>query len=130
MGRKSACDGGEELLPGEQPNDRCARKFQLAGDRRLVQSLALLIEPLRPLGILDRSWRPTVRLPLLASLVIPAFTRSVIISRSNSANTDSIPAIARPDGVVRSSASLSEIKPMPNSVSSLSVTTRWASDRP
>ncbi len=61
---------------------------------------------------------------------MPAFMRSRMTSRSNSAKTEGIPAIARPDGVMRSSASLIEMKPIPSSVSSLSGATRSVSDLP
>ena len=54
------------------------------------------------------------------------FTRSRKISRSNSANTASIPASALPLGVVRSSASQSDT----SAFSSWSVFTRSTSDRP
>ena len=43
--------------------------------------------------------------PSFRAWAMPARTRSRRISRSNSANTASMPVIARPDGVVRSSAS-------------------------
>ncbi len=43
---------------------------------------------------------------------MPAFTRSRRMSHSNSAKTASMPANARPLGVVRSSASLNETKPI------------------
>jgi hypothetical protein len=59
---------------------------------------------------------------------MPARIRSGRISCSNSANTESKPAIARPVGVVRSSASVSDTKPTPSEASSFSVTTRSTSE--
>lgn len=50
--------------------------------------------------------------------------RSLRISRSNSANTATMPAIARPVGVVRSKASVRDAKPTPSSWSSFSVNTQ------
>src|SRR5215467_914175 len=51
--------------------------------------------------------------PRLRASVMPALIRSRIKSRSNSANTARKPAKARPAGVVRSRASVSETKPTP-----------------
>ncbi len=73
--------------------------------------------------------RPCGR-PSRRACAIPAFTRSRKISRSNSANTANNPASARPVDVVRSKASVSEIKPTPSSVSSFNIVTRSASERP
>jgi hypothetical protein len=73
--------------------------------------------------------RPCGR-PSFRAWAIPARTRSRKISRSNSAKIASIPAMARPDGVVRSRASVSEIKPTPRSVNSPRVVIRSATDRP
>ena len=64
------------------------------------------------------------RVPLCRAWSSPARTRSRRISCSKAANTESMPAIARPVDVVRSSASLSETKPMLRSVSSWSVVTK------
>src|SRR5438034_1337759 len=50
------------------------------------------------------------RLPFCRAWASPARTRSRRISRSNSAKTASSPAIARPAGAVRSSASVSHTK--------------------
>ena len=61
---------------------------------------------------------------------MPALTRSRKMLRSNSAKTASIPARARPLGVVRSSASLSETKPTSSGASSCRVETRSTSERP
>jgi hypothetical protein len=61
---------------------------------------------------------------------MPARIRSRRISCSKAANTESNPAIARPVGVVRSSASVSDTKATPSSASSFQVTTRSMSDRP
>src|SRR5262245_34241408 len=59
---------------------------------------------LRPFHFLFRRRLRTPGLsPFGFCLRIPAFPRSRIISRSNSAKTESIPAIARPAAVVRSS---------------------------
>jgi transposase len=56
--------------------------------------------------------RPNL-LPFSRAWARPARVRSRSISRSNSAKMASRPAIARPAGVVRSSASVSETKPTP-----------------
>ena len=56
--------------------------------------------------------------PSFLAWSIPAFTRSRRISRSNSANTASIPASALPLGVVRSSASQSDTNPTSSAFSS------------
>src|SRR5215210_2114366 len=61
---------------------------------------------------------------------MPAFTRSRIMSRSNSANTDSSPIIARPAEVVKSRASVSETNAVPRSRSSASEAIRSGRDRP
>jgi hypothetical protein len=58
------------------------------------------------------SGRPRV-LPFCRAWAQPARTRSPRISRFNSANTARSPAIARPAGVVRSSAAVSDTKPTP-----------------
>ena len=58
------------------------------------------------------SGRPS-RLPFCRAWAKPARVRSPRISRSNAAKTASSPAIARPAGVVRSSASVSDTKPTP-----------------
>ncbi len=60
------------------------------------------------------------RVPLCRAWSNPARTRSRRMSCSNAANTESMPAIALPVDVVRSSASLSDTKPMLRSVSSWS----------
>ena len=60
----------------------------------------------------------------------PARVRSRRISLSNSANIARMPAIARPAGVVRSSASVSDTKPTPRCSSSWSVASRSVTDRP
>ena len=52
------------------------------------------------------------------------------MSRSKATNTASSPAIARPVGVFRSNASVTETKPTPGAVSSCNVDTRSATDRP
>ena len=57
--------------------------------------------------------RPAESLPFCRALANPARVRSRRISRSNSAKMFSSPAIARPAGVVRSSASVSDTKPTP-----------------
>ena len=54
--------------------------------------------------------RPS-RLPCDRACAKPARTRSRIMSLSNSAKTESSPAIARPAGVVRSNASVTETNP-------------------
>src|SRR5947209_403419 len=51
------------------------------------------------------------------------------MSRSNSAKTASMPARARPLGVVRSNSSPSEMKPTRSAVNSWSVATRSTSER-
>ena len=64
---------------------------------------------------------------------IPAFRGHLTkrnISRSNSANTASIPASALPLGVVRSSASDRDTNPTPSAFSSWSVFTKSTADRP
>ena len=68
--------------------------------------------------------------PSFLACAIPAFTRARKISRSNSANTASIPASARPLGVVRSSASHRDTNPTSSAFSSWSVFTKSTSDRP
>jgi hypothetical protein len=68
--------------------------------------------------------------PFSLASAMPARIRSRRISCSNSANTESNPAMARPVGVVRSNTSVSDTKPTPSSESSFSVTTRSTSDRP
>ena len=70
------------------------------------------------------------RLPFCRAWASPARVRSPRISRSNAANTASNPAIARPAGVVRSSASVSDTKPTPRCSSSWSVASRSVTDRP
>ena len=52
------------------------------------------------------------------------------MSRSKATNTASSPAIARPVGLFRSNASVTETKPTPGAVSSCNVDTRSATDRP
>jgi len=73
--------------------------------------------------------RPS-RFPFSRACAKPARVRSLRISRSNSAKIASRPAIARPAGVVRSSASLSDTKPTPRCSSSCSVASRSVTDRP
>ena len=70
------------------------------------------------------------RRPARWACTIPAFTRSRRISRSNSAKTANSPARARPVEVVRSKASVREMKPTLSSVNSFNVVTRSASERP
>src|SRR5208283_2975957 len=70
------------------------------------------------------------RFPFCRAWAKPARTRSRKISRSNSANTASNPAMARPAGVVRSNASVSETKPTPRCSSSCSVLSRSVTERP
>lgn len=70
------------------------------------------------------------RVPLCRAWSSPARTRSRRMSCSKAANTDSMPAIARRVDVVRSSASLSDTKPMLRSVSSWRVVTRSSRERP
>ena len=60
----------------------------------------------------------------------PGFHPLAPISRSNSAKIANNPAIARPTGVVKSKASLREIKPTPRSWSSWSVLMRSERERP
>jgi hypothetical protein len=60
----------------------------------------------------------------------PARVRSRRISFSNSANIASRRAIARPAGVVRSNASVSDTKPTPRCSSSWKVASRSVTDRP
>src|SRR5581483_12012275 len=64
------------------------------------------------------------RLPFWRAWARPARVRSPKISRSNSANIANRPAMARPAGVVRSSASVKETKPTPRCSSSCSVASR------
>ena len=71
--------------------------------------------------------RPS-RLPCDRACAKPA--RSRRMSLSNSAKTESSPAIARPAGVVRSRASVTETKTTSSAVSSCNVDTRSATDRP
>ena len=73
--------------------------------------------------------RPSL-LPFCRAWVKPARVRSPRISRSNAAKTASSPAIARPAGVVRSSASVSGTKPTPRCSSSWSVASRSVTERP
>jgi hypothetical protein len=73
--------------------------------------------------------RPS-RLPCDRACAKPARTRSLMMSLSNSAKTESRPAIARPAGVVRSNASVTETNPTPSAVRSCNVDTRSATDRP
>ena len=73
--------------------------------------------------------RPS-RLAVLPGMGQASPTRSRRISRSNSAKTASRPAMARPAGVVRSSASVSDTKPTPRCSSSWSVASRSVTDRP
>ena len=73
--------------------------------------------------------RPS-RFPFSRAWAKPARVRSRRISRSNSAKMASRPAIARPAGVVRSSASVSDTKPTPRCSSSWSVASRSVTDRP
>src|SRR5271169_789917 len=67
-------------------------------------------------------------LPFCRACAKPARTRSRRISLSNSANTASSAAIARPEGVVRSSASVSDTKPTPRWSSSWSVASSSGTD--
>jgi len=69
--------------------------------------------------------RPS-RFPFSRASASPARTRSQRIECSNSAKTESRPAIARPVDVVRSRASVSDTKVTPSSASSFNVTTRSA----
>jgi hypothetical protein len=68
--------------------------------------------------------------PLSRASARPARIRSRTISCSKGANTDRRPAMARPVGVVRSSASVSDTKATPGSARSFRVTTRSTSERP
>jgi hypothetical protein len=73
--------------------------------------------------------RPS-RFPFSRACAKPALVRSRRISLSNSAKIASRPAIARPAGVVRSSASVRETNPTPRCSSSWNVASRSATDRP
>jgi hypothetical protein len=68
--------------------------------------------------------------PFSRASAMPARIRSRRISCSKAANTESSPAMARPVGVVRSRASVSDTKATPSSATSFKVTTRSTSDRP
>src|SRR5271166_2278374 len=70
------------------------------------------------------------RLPFCRACARPARTLSLRISRSNSAKTASSAAIARPAGVVRSNASVSDTKPTPRGSSSCRVASRSVTDLP
>ena len=70
-------------------------------------------------------WRPSCR-----ACSIPARTRSLRISRSNSAKTATIAAMARPVDVVKSNASVSDTKATSSSWSSRRVSIRSLSERP
>src|SRR6185437_11174551 len=69
-------------------------------------------------------------LPFSRACASPARVRSRRISHSNSAKMASKPAMARPAGVVRSSASVSETKPTPRCSSSCRVASRSVTERP
>ena len=58
------------------------------------------------------------RFPFCRAQARPARTRSRSMSRSNAEKTDSIPTMARPVDVVRSSASVRDMKATPKSASS------------
>jgi hypothetical protein len=73
--------------------------------------------------------RPNI-LPFFLAWARPARVRSRRISLSNSAKIANRPAIARPAGVVRSSASVSDTKPTPRCCSSCRVTSRSVTERP
>jgi hypothetical protein len=72
-------------------------------------------------------WAPTGlrlrRLPLERARARPAWTRSRMISRSSSANTQHMPSMARPIGVSLSSPCLSRNRPTPEARMSLA---SWA----
>src|ERR1700691_5885928 len=70
------------------------------------------------------------RVPFCRAWARPARTRSRRISRSNSAKTASKAAMARPAGVVRSSASVRETNPTPRWSSSWRVASRSVTDLP
>ena len=91
--------------------------------RRAISALADASAMQSPdLGRVDsRCFGRPRRLPFCRAWAKPARVRSRRISRSNSANTASNPAIARPAGVVRSRASVSETKPTPRCSSSCRV---------
>src|ERR1035437_1162647 len=81
------------------------------------------------------AWSPAVkgrprRLPFCRGWARPARTRAPRISRSKAAKTASSAAIARPAGVVRSSASVSDTKPTPRCSSSCSVVSKSVTDLP
>lgn len=109
----------------QQPPDRSAsdakppRNLRFAGNRSLTEAAL-------PGAV---GGRPS-RVPCRRACAKPTRTRPRIMSRSNSANTESSIAIARPAGVVRSNASVTETKPAPSAVSSRNVDTRSATDRP
>src|ERR1039457_1743771 len=99
------------------------------------RAISALLMPARCSFRTCSAWNPAVMgrpnfLPFCRAWARPARTRSRRISRSNSANTASNAAMARPAGVVRSSASVSETKPTPRCCSSWRVASRSATDRP
>src|SRR5215831_1017538 len=84
---------------------------------------------------ISAAWSPAVigrpsLWPLARAWARPARVRSCKTSRSKAANTASMAAIARPAGVVRSSASVKETKPTPRCSSSCRVASRSVTDRP
>jgi hypothetical protein len=80
--------------------------FEFPGDLSIVKpsDLSFSIWGFLSAAVLGRPWG----VPLAREWAIPALTRSRIMSRSNSANVDSIPAIARPDNVEESRDSVNE----------------------
>ena len=92
-------------------------------NRRAISDLPIamrnrsLAEPALPAAV--GGW-PS-RLPCNRACAKPARTRSHTMSLSNAANTESSPAIARPAGVARSRASVTETKPTSSAVSSCKV---------
>jgi hypothetical protein len=88
------------------------------------RAISALLTPARYSFPIWLVFLPAVRgrprcMPFSRASAMPARIRSRRISCSNSANTESKPAIARPVGVVKSSASVRDTKPTPSSASSL-----------
>ena len=99
------------------------------------RAISDLLTPARCSFRISAAWTAAVagrpsRRPFCRACASPARVRSRRTSLSNSAKMASKPAMARPAGVVRSSASVRETKPTPRCSSSWRVASRSVTERP
>lgn len=145
-GKCTVRDDATTLKPDAEAAEKSGYGISEAGEEARIlrtdvlpmcnwRALAALLAPRAESRLTCRAWRRAVGgrpcgRPSLRAWAIPALTRSRRISRSNSAKTANNPASARPVGVVRSKASVKEMKPTSSSASAFRVPTRSANDRP